>query len=551
MGCANEGWVTWECGLALAAEGDKMAQYLSITSLSTSPVTAQQGDQVLVGVYIKNLWTAGIYIIPLGSVNGAELDFADQYKAVEAGDTVSWAQFFTMPNKTVTVRVGGWYWSEESSWIKNDEKIVTVELSGADPGKIEVTSLVVPGSANPGEAVSISITVRNDFSTSKNVKVLAVMNNVDIVVSPESSTVAAGNLKTFVSSFTMPTVDAIIGVGSFYEDAGAWLPSGGSTDRVSVAGDEPPVSNIVITKVELEYDETRGTAPVSDVPLGNEGLVHVYRKNNGTTSQKVCVAWTVTDPDSVTVEQYQTCETFNTGPGETDDFIGGRFDLDKLGSYMINVLLYVSPDLVDPVDSYNGVLCIVASTAPPNGDEGISKASVWTGELGLWAELSEQIPPATGVKTNYMFKIEVVGVNPSTEASRMGIHYIITKPDESTIEKTVEEAWPYTGGGESHTFKEPAGINEAYSSDQVGSWSILVELLDDGVVIDEWSGVLFDVEQAPMSAWDIMGMIPYMMVIMMLGMVMQNMPVIQETVRREAPKLAEKGIEKTKGWFQS
>ncbi|GAI82882.1 unnamed protein product, partial [marine sediment metagenome] len=40
-------------------------------------------------------------------------------------------------------------------------------------------------------------------------------------------------------------------------------------------------------------------------------------------------------------------------------FIGGRFDLDKVGTYRINVALSMNPSDPEIVDTYYGTLCTV------------------------------------------------------------------------------------------------------------------------------------------------------------------------------------------------
>ncbi|MBA7535586.1 hypothetical protein ES705_27844 [subsurface metagenome] len=103
-----------------------------------------------------------------------------------------------------------------------------------------------------------------------------------------------------------------------------------------------------------------GLAVGASVPIGTEGLVHVWGRNDMVTTQRMGIGWTVTDPDGVIVEEYGTWEAYPyTPPGSDHEFIGGRFDINKVGDYMIAIELRMNePDPV-VVDSYVGVLCRV------------------------------------------------------------------------------------------------------------------------------------------------------------------------------------------------
>ena len=121
-----------------------------------------------------------------------------------------------------------------------------------------------------------------------------------------------------------------------------------------------------ISKKELEYNESRGTIPVSNVPQDKEGKVHVWGRNDMATNQKLGIHWIVRDPDGIVVEDYEDWESWpNTDPGKTHEFISpGRFDLNKPGPWTIGISLAMNPESTVQVASYAGVLCTVAA-APP------------------------------------------------------------------------------------------------------------------------------------------------------------------------------------------
>lgn len=103
----------------------------------------------------------------------------------------------------------------------------------------------------------------------------------------------------------------------------------------------------------------------SSVPIGQRGLVHITGRNDVSTRQQLGMHWVVKDPDGVVVENFLDWEFGYTGPGDAQEFIGGRFDLDKLGTYTIAVNLLMNPANPVVVDSYEGDLCTTTTEVPP------------------------------------------------------------------------------------------------------------------------------------------------------------------------------------------
>jgi len=127
----------------------------------------------------------------------------------------------------------------------------------------------------------------------------------------------------------------------------------------------PPVLKGTITKKELEYDESRAVIPASNIPKDKAGLVHIWGRNDSKETQQMGISWVITDPDGVTRESYSTWEAWPyTGAGGEHEFIGGRFSLDKVGTWVINVALYMNPSNPTIVDSYYGTLCSVIPAEP-------------------------------------------------------------------------------------------------------------------------------------------------------------------------------------------
>jgi len=119
-----------------------------------------------------------------------------------------------------------------------------------------------------------------------------------------------------------------------------------------------------ISKKELEYNESRRIIPVSNVPQDQRGLVHVWGRNDMAISQKLGIRWVVKDPDGVIIEDYQDWQFGSASPGDTHEFIGGRFDLNKPGTWTISISLAMNPTSPIQIASYNGSLCTVKAPPP-------------------------------------------------------------------------------------------------------------------------------------------------------------------------------------------
>lgn len=133
-----------------------------------------------------------------------------------------------------------------------------------------------------------------------------------------------------------------------------------------LAEEAPPEEfNGTISRMQLEYDGARASIPAYNIPQGQRGLVHIWGRNDMSSAQRMGISWVVYDPDGLVVEEYSTWETWPyTGAGGEHEFIGGRFNLDKPGSYTINLGLFMNPDAPIYVDTYYGSLCTVAAAVP-------------------------------------------------------------------------------------------------------------------------------------------------------------------------------------------
>lgn len=115
-----------------------------------------------------------------------------------------------------------------------------------------------------------------------------------------------------------------------------------------------------ISKKELEYDSSRADIPATDTPIGNDGLVHIWARNDTDSAQRMGINWFILDPDNITIEHYTTWEAWPyTGAGGDHEFIGGRFDISKAGTYYMLVEILMNHDSPEVVAQYWGILCTV------------------------------------------------------------------------------------------------------------------------------------------------------------------------------------------------
>ncbi len=111
---------------------------------------------------------------------------------------------------------------------------------------------------------------------------------------------------------------------------------------------------------------------ISSVPIGQKGLVHIWGQNNTTLRQALGISWVIEDPEGLLVELYpdnKDIEWSDTGAGHSHEFIGGRFEFFKEGTYTIDIRLFMNSDNPVAVDSYNGALATVVAEELPEPPE--------------------------------------------------------------------------------------------------------------------------------------------------------------------------------------
>jgi len=225
-----------------------------------------------------------------------------------------------------------------------------------------IVSIIAPAEAAPGQLVNVEVRVKNIGDYGFYIAVTAQYDGVDISMSPDYAGVDPGATYSFYGSFTMPSYAVTISVWSFFWDGTSWIQDDSATKNVAVA----EVYKGTISRMELEHDGTYDNIPAYDLPQNERGLVHITGRNDTAKTQRMGIDWTVKNPQGAIVEHYSAWEAWPyTGAGDEHEFIGGRFTLDKTGTWKISVDLLMNPSAPQIVDSYSGTLCTVKVVVGP------------------------------------------------------------------------------------------------------------------------------------------------------------------------------------------
>ena len=222
----------------------------------------------------------------------------------------------------------------------------------------------------------------------------------------------------------------------------------------------------------------------SSVPIGQRGLVHVWGKNDMPTSQYLGISWVVKDPTGLTVESYTDWTGWapfykKIDPDKTHEFIGGRFDINKPGSWTIEVVLFMNIEAPVMVASYSGVLCVV---------EQLLGTIV---EKKLEYDETKGSIPVPRVPVGQEGLVHIRGQNNTPSEQELGISWIVRDPDGLLVEVYPENKdieWSATGAGKDHEF-----IGGRFEFFKEGIYTIDVKLFmnpDDPVVVDSYEGAL-------------------------------------------------------------
>ena len=124
-----------------------MAQYAEVIEI-TAPGEVQAGSRVDITVKVKNAFSSAIGVMVGGALEfGVSpwpgISFPEPSTNVNGGAMYSFAGYFTMPDKKVTIHAYSYYYGADGSWHFDDEmtRIVNVVAVPASQfGSIEITS---------------------------------------------------------------------------------------------------------------------------------------------------------------------------------------------------------------------------------------------------------------------------------------------------------------------------------------------------------------------------------------------------------------------------
>lgn len=249
---------------------------------------------------------------------------------------------------------------------------------------IRITEILAPGQAAPGEVVPVTARIQNLDSIPIGIMAVGVPEYPGLPaglyitgLGPHEAWVNTnpGWIAEFSGYFLMPGSPVTVHIyGYFYGTDGLWHLEDQKTRAVMLG----EVLAGTLTQKQLEYNESRATIPASNIPQGKRGLVHVWGRNDTASAKQMGIWWQVRDPDGFVRETYSAWEAWPyTGGGQTHEFIGGRFDLDKAGNWNIEVQLFmqVAGQQSPALDSYSGRLCTVTAPAPAFSDFQITSYS--------------------------------------------------------------------------------------------------------------------------------------------------------------------------------
>ncbi|GAI04014.1 unnamed protein product, partial [marine sediment metagenome] len=155
-----------------------------------------------------------------------------------------------------------------------------------------IVDIVAPSSARAGETVSVTIRIKNIWTGYVHVAAIGLWDSEERFIDWLREWISAGDTYSFSGSFVMPDRDVTIHAYSYFEAADDyWYFDDEAEKAVSLA----EVFEGAISRKELEYDEARNNIPAYDIPGDKRGLVHIWGRNNMSTTQKMGIWWQVKD----------------------------------------------------------------------------------------------------------------------------------------------------------------------------------------------------------------------------------------------------------------
>lgn len=364
-----------ENGLALFwyrrdGEGGNRMTYSSISIVA--PDTVEQGKIVDAAVHVTNT-TANYYpfrvkIYAVRDIHAvpAPSELIDSFEqAIEGGETKHYGTIFTMPAWDITILVMVYVFTD-SVWDFDTHATKVVSLGTAPPSKYtDIVEIIVPVSASFGDTVNVEVRARNLYTDAITITVTGSYNGITLSFSPGSDRVPTGEVRSYSASFVMPNNDVTVNVGTFFWGVDEeWHLD--DTDTIDIALGAVYAGKIIDKEMEFSGSGD-GKVPVANVPIGVKAKLHVWGKNNMSTSRGMGIHWTIIDPGGLIAEVYEDWGG-TIGAGKDHEFISsGQFDLNKAGKYTVSIELTMGEQHSPvEVDTYIGDLCTVAPGLEPS-----------------------------------------------------------------------------------------------------------------------------------------------------------------------------------------
>ena len=366
-------------------------------------------------------------------------------------------------------------------------------------------ALTAPSTAEENEQVSVSTLVTNVSASDLMFRIkLAAVRDIYAVPGPSEIigtidvVIKSGQSQPVSGTFIMPAWDTSF-IVMVYRFINYWDFDNYATTVISLS--VPGLPTGTITKVEIEVDSTQAVPPVPGVEVDDDFLMHVWAQNTSSESVKMGLRYVITSPTGATIERRVDELWPYTGADQIHHFVEGpagpeaMFDIDEPGTWLLQLYLYGDDILIDMMD----VVMFTAVGEPPD-EPTIIAGKIESVEIMVATGFLEgdrdvlSLPANVQTDTNYWLR--VIGLNKTSESLRLGLRYVITKPNGNTISDETMEMWPYTGGDKLHEFIEP---QTALTVDQSGEWKLKVELLggSEKQVLDTWEGLMLTTGELP------------------------------------------------------
>ncbi|GAI61346.1 unnamed protein product, partial [marine sediment metagenome] len=217
----------------------------------------------------------------------------------------------------------------------------------------EITEIVAPSSARAGAWVDVTIKVKNIWTAELGVRTYGIYDSEEMFIDFEDW-IPAGSTREYGGAFRMPDRDVTIHAYTYYLTEEGYRSDDEAEKRVSLAA-PPEVYAGTIIGIELEHDGVQEGLPVYNIPQGQTYRAHVWGRNDMATTQRLGIHWLVYDPDGEVVEDYEDWSLLSYRQGADHHFKSeSRHNLDKVGTYTINIALSMNPADPEIVDDYYG-----------------------------------------------------------------------------------------------------------------------------------------------------------------------------------------------------